>query len=50
MENDEGGGWEALRLAQQEARDYRPGVSSGEGDEDIGYGDEGINSPHHRHR
>jgi hypothetical protein len=49
MENDEGGGWEALRQAQQESRDYRPGVSSGEGDED-GFEDEGIDSPHHRHR
>jgi hypothetical protein len=49
MENDEGGGWEALRQAQQENRDYRPGVSSGEGDED-GFEDDGINSPHHHHR
>jgi hypothetical protein len=48
MENDEGGGWEALRQAQQEHRDYRPGP--GDPDEDEGFDDIGLDSPHHRHR
>lgn len=51
MENDEGGGWEALRQAQA-TRDYRSGAPGHEQDDDIGFDDDGadINSPHHRHR
>jgi hypothetical protein len=49
MENDEGGGWEALRQAQQEHRDYRPGVGSADPEDDVGFDDE-LHSPHHRHR
>jgi hypothetical protein len=50
MENDEGGGWEALRQAQRENRDYRLGGGSGGPDDDIGFDDEGtgMNSLHQR--
>ena len=50
MENDEGGGWEALRVAQQENRgNYHQQM--GEHDEDIGYDDDlGNQPPQRRHR
>ena len=48
MENDEGGGWEALRQAQEASRDYRPGGSA-DPDEDVGFDDD-MTSPHSRHR
>lgn len=47
MENDEGGGWEALRQAQAANRDYRgmPGVDQ---DDDVSFEEGG--HEHHRHR
>jgi Homeodomain len=48
MENDETGGWEALRQAQA-SRDYRGGP--GHEQNEIGFEEGGLNnSPHHRHR
>lgn len=49
MENDEGGGWAALRMAQEENRgSYRQQM--GEHEEDIGYEDDiGNQPPHRRH-
>jgi hypothetical protein len=51
MENDEGGGWEALRQAQQGNRDYRPNMSGNipDHEDDMSFDDDGA-SPHHRHR
>jgi hypothetical protein len=51
MENDEGGGWEALRQAQAN-REYRSGAPGHEQDDEIGFDDDGtgMSSPHHRHR
>lgn len=48
MENDEGGGWEALRQAQQANRDYRPGMPGVEQDDDVGFDDEIHEHRHHR--
>jgi len=51
MENDEGGGWEALRQAQAN-RPYRSGAPGHDQDDEIGFDDDGtgMDSPHHRHR
>jgi len=49
MENDEDGGWRALRQAQQDNPDNREYRTGGAG-EDVGFDDDGLNNPHSRHR